>query len=106
MEPVALNPLDCNLDFLLSEGNLVGSTCSDGGLAYMWSGARGSAGVTGASQCTASSCALAPARCGWLPVNQCQRRQAGARGALHPAPPRPHPSAPPLALQPGATTSR
>jgi hypothetical protein len=62
MEPVTLNPLDCNLDFLLSDNNIVGSTFSDHGFAYMWSGARATAGITGEACCSPCTKQMLPER--------------------------------------------
>lgn len=46
LPPVCLNPLDCNLDFLLDPGNLKARTLSKDGFGYMWSGARANLGIT------------------------------------------------------------
>lgn len=44
--PVAtLNPLDCNLDIELRDGNLTCSKLSNDGFGYMWAGCRGNVGL-------------------------------------------------------------
>lgn len=44
---VFINPLDANLDFVLSPDLLTGSTVSTGGFGYMHSGARANLGLSG-----------------------------------------------------------
>ncbi|GMH42486.1 hypothetical protein BSKO_10405 [Bryopsis sp. KO-2023] len=44
---VTLDHMDCTLNFVLSEDRLGGRSLSEGGMAYMWSGARATLGVVG-----------------------------------------------------------
>ncbi|XBI59680.1 hypothetical protein VPH35_040704 [Triticum aestivum] len=44
---VQLNPVDCNLDFIVGHGGLRGHALHGGAFAYCWSGARATAGVRG-----------------------------------------------------------
>lgn len=42
---VALDPLDCSLNFLLSSDNMTGCSIANGGFQYMWAGARATLGA-------------------------------------------------------------
>ncbi|GAX80589.1 hypothetical protein CEUSTIGMA_g8026.t1 [Chlamydomonas eustigma] len=45
VECATLNPLDCNLDIDLRDGNLTCSKLSSNGFGYLWAGARGNVGM-------------------------------------------------------------
>jgi hypothetical protein len=45
VEYATLNPLDCNLDIDLQDGNLTCSKLSNNGFGYLWAGARGNVGM-------------------------------------------------------------
>ncbi|GMH26922.1 hypothetical protein Nepgr_028765 [Nepenthes gracilis] len=48
---VALNPADCNLDFNIEGGSLIGHALFEEGFAYCWSGARANVGISGGKYC-------------------------------------------------------